>query len=72
MAHYAVKIIRRIRPGETWGWVVETIEFDAPDDTAAQQQALGLIEGIDWEQDFAALEGHPGDFRTFWGRNPHA
>lgn len=72
MAHYAVKIVRRRKPGETRGLVVETIEFDAYGDEAAQHHALTLVEGLDWAANFAALEGAPGDIRAFWMNKPHA
>lgn len=71
MAHYAIKIVKRRRAGETRGMVTDMIEFDAENDDAAQHHALTLIDDLNWITHFAALEGFPGEFQTFWMNKPH-
>lgn len=72
MAHYALKIYQRRRPNETVGSLVESIEFDAPDNQAATHEAYAKLDGLNWTARFAALWSDDNQFLAIWAAPPHA
>ena len=72
MAHYVIKIYQRNRKGETRGLLCDKIEFDAPNNEAAEREAYAKIDDIDWERRFAGLWSDEENFLVIWGAAPHA
>lgn len=67
MKHYILGIYRRRRAGETVGLLAEKIEFDAPDDETAWNEAFAKLGDVDWNAHFAALsDAEKSGFLCFW------